>query len=157
MPKLAATSTDEFGGAVSLSGHTAIVGAPGDRDGVLARGTARVYVRSGSTWSLQQKLTAADPTVARFGRAVSLSGDVVAVGTDPSNGGGPGGLPGEVHVFLREGATWTPLPRLHAPDGADGDHFTEFQSGLAQLLDGVAAKVASQPPRRMPRRPLIEF
>src|SRR5688572_17015953 len=62
-----------FGAAVAVSGDTAVVGAFGeDHSGLVNAGAAYVYVRSGTTWSLQQKLTASDATVAdAFGGSVA--------------------------------------------------------------------------------------
>ena len=52
---------DEFGTSVALSGDTALVGAYGGRcRRQLDQGSAYVFVRSGTTWSQQAKLTAAD-------------------------------------------------------------------------------------------------
>src|SRR5262249_27172062 len=52
---------DLFGTAVALSGDVVVVGAP---EAATAAGTgagaAYVFVRSGSSWTEQQKLTAAD-------------------------------------------------------------------------------------------------
>ncbi|MET0552599.1 MAG: hypothetical protein ABW221_06150 [Vicinamibacteria bacterium] len=132
----APTNADRFGGAVSVSGNTAVIGAPAEIDGVLGVGRVRVYVRSGSTWTLQQKVGPTDAATFGFGRSVSVSGDVAVVGTDPSNGGGSGGLPGSVHVFERSRTTWTPRPQLQAPDGSDGD---QFGFAVAVSGDTVAA------------------
>ena len=53
-------SGDEFGYSVSIDGDYAIVGAHKE-DGLGAEsGAAYVFVRSGSAWSQQQKLMAAD-------------------------------------------------------------------------------------------------
>ena len=49
---------DQFGTSVSVSGDYAVVGAPEDDDNGAGSGSAYVFVRSGSTWSAQQKLTA---------------------------------------------------------------------------------------------------
>ena len=52
-------------------------------------GSAYVFRYDGIVWNEEQKLTASDESVGvRFGRSVSISGNVVAVGTpwDDSNG-----------------------------------------------------------------------
>ena len=52
---------DYFGISVSVDGDTVVVGAPGDdRRRVLDSGSAYVFVRSGTNWILQAKLTASD-------------------------------------------------------------------------------------------------
>jgi ribonuclease BN (tRNA processing enzyme) len=64
---------DRFGYSVSISGDTAIVGAFGDES---YRSNAYVFVRSGTSWTQQQKLTASDgASFDRFGYSVSISGD----------------------------------------------------------------------------------
>ena len=50
-----------FGAAVAVSGDTALIGSFGDDIGANAdQGSAVVFVRSGSTWTKQQKLTTTD-------------------------------------------------------------------------------------------------
>src|SRR5687768_6657027 len=52
---------DAFGNGVAISGETAIVGVAGDDVGANAnQGSAYIFVRSGTTWTEQQKLTASD-------------------------------------------------------------------------------------------------
>lgn len=56
---------DQFGYSVSISGDTAVVGAPYDDSPEADRGSAYVYIRSGSTWTQQQnslRPTAPAPT-----------------------------------------------------------------------------------------------
>jgi hypothetical protein len=53
-------ASDQLGGAVALSGNTAVLGAREDNFGATRNGKAYVFVRNGETWSQQQKLTAAD-------------------------------------------------------------------------------------------------
>jgi len=51
---------DEFGGKVALSGNTAVIGAIFHDDKGDNSGSVYVFTRSGTTWSQQVKLTAAD-------------------------------------------------------------------------------------------------
>ena len=51
---------DEFGSSVSISGETVVVGAPLTDEAISASGSAYVFVRSGTTWSQQDKLLADD-------------------------------------------------------------------------------------------------
>ena len=74
-------SDDYFGYSVSISGDTAIVGAYGNDDKGSYSGSAYVFVRSGTTWTEQQKLTASDGAAYDiFGESVSISGDTAIVG-----------------------------------------------------------------------------
>src|SRR5688500_7486399 len=58
---------DYFAAAVAISGDTAIVGAPrNDINGDADQGAAYVFVRSGGTWTQQDKLKAATGTVGDF-------------------------------------------------------------------------------------------
>jgi hypothetical protein len=51
-------ANDNFGRSVALSGDTALVGSPRDDiELTLDQGSAHVFVRSGTTWSEQAKLT----------------------------------------------------------------------------------------------------
>ena len=73
-------SVDGFGIAVAISGNTIIVGAFRDdavSGGSLGPGTAFVFVRNGTSWSLQDTLSADDGVDGdEFGRSVSLEGDL---------------------------------------------------------------------------------
>ena len=77
---------DLFGGAVSISGDTAAIGVSNDDDDGNNSGSVYVYVKDGSgNWNQQAKLTAdgaaPDPWLGEF---VSISGDTVVIGRDPS-------------------------------------------------------------------------
>lgn len=65
---------DYFGCAVALTGNTAVVGACADDvGGNVDQGSAYVFTRSGTTWSLQQKLTASNGDEDdHFGQAVAV-------------------------------------------------------------------------------------
>ena len=95
----------EFGEAVALSaaGNTALIGGPGDSEGI---GAAWVFVRSGSTWTQQgTKLTGSGESgPGAFGEAVALSADgntALIGGPDDHEGVGAAWL------FTRSGATWS--------------------------------------------------
>src|SRR5204862_4295788 len=80
-----AFGTDEFGVSVGISGDTAVIGAPGILG--VPNSSAYVFVRSGSVWSQQQKLTASDTSAGdRFGVSVGISGDTVVIGAPASSG-----------------------------------------------------------------------
>jgi hypothetical protein len=118
---------DLFGNAVAVAGDTAVIGAPGRNS---FTGQAYVYVRSGSTWSLQQKLV--DPGGVfndELGISVALSGETVLAGASrPAVGGGV--VAGKAHIFVRSGDTWSLQQTLTASDGGPGDQFG-FSVGLS--------------------------
>src|SRR5689334_18500109 len=55
-----AATNDLFGYSMAISGDTLLVGAENDDS---TTGAVYVYVRSGTTWTLQQKLVASDAAV----------------------------------------------------------------------------------------------
>jgi hypothetical protein len=115
------TAGGYFGYSVALSGNTAVVGAQGDGPPVL--GSAYVFVRSGSGWSLQQELTASDGVQGDiFGVSVAVSGDTVVVGAKYKTiGSNP--YQGAAYVFVRSGTAWSQQQELTSSDGATPDNF----------------------------------
>lgn len=103
---------DSFGFRVAISGDTAIVGAPNDDGPTADQGSAYIFVRSGSAWTQQQKLTTpvTGPTD-MFGESVGISGDTVIVGKRREDIG-VNTNQGAVFVFVRSGSTWTQQQRL---------------------------------------------
>ena len=111
-----AGAIDYFGVSVALSGDTAVVGASGHDDDGSRTGSAYVFVRNGTSWSEQAKLTPSDaPANASFGRGVALLGDTAVVGAEGA---------GSAYVFVRNGTSWSEQAKLTASDaGATGDGF----------------------------------
>ncbi|MEA1938806.1 MAG: FG-GAP repeat protein, partial [Pseudomonadota bacterium] len=86
-------SGDYFGEAVDLSGDRALIGAWGDDDYGNYTGSAYVFIRSGTSWSQQDKLLADDGASGDyFGHDVSLDGDMALIGShsDDDNGSASG-------------------------------------------------------------------
>jgi len=115
-----AVAVDTFGGAVSISGDFAIVGAKMN-DGTQS-GSAYIFLRNGTSWKEQAKLTASDTDQGDvFGFAVGISGDYVivsALGDDDA-----GDDSGSAYIFLRNGTSWTEQGKLTASDAAARDGF----------------------------------
>jgi hypothetical protein len=114
-------ASDLFGNAVAISGDTAVVGAVfADTAGGTNAGAAYVYVRSGSVWAQQQKLTASDGAGSqKYGISVAISGDTIIVGAQ-GNGTTDAGA---AYVYTRSGTVWTQQQKLTASDGAAADLF----------------------------------
>jgi hypothetical protein len=113
---------DFFGGSVSLSYDTALISVHGDDDNGAQSGSAYVFTRSDTNWTLQQKLLAADGTASDyFGYSVSLAGDTALIGADGDDGNGIDS--GSAYVFTRTGTTWTQQAKLLASYGAAYDSF----------------------------------
>ncbi|MCD4829204.1 MAG: T9SS type A sorting domain-containing protein [Candidatus Cloacimonetes bacterium] len=113
---------DNFGVSVSISGDYAIVGAHDDDDNADNSGSAYIFHRSGTVWSQQAKLTAADgDAMDSFGYSVSISGDYAVVGAfgDDDNGN----LSGSAYIFHRSETDWSQQAKLTASDGATDDNF----------------------------------
>lgn len=76
-----AAAVDNFGGTVSVSGDTVIVGASGDDDNGDRSGSAYVFQYAGSGWSEEAKFTASDVAKSdHFGHSASVSGDTIVIG-----------------------------------------------------------------------------
>ncbi len=122
-----AAKDDHFGHSVEISGDTAMVGAFWDDDAGSKSGSAYVFVRSGSTWTEQAKLTASDAAVGDwFGHSTSIIGDTALIGSERDNDAGPDS--GSVYVFERSGSTWTEQAKLTASDAAPFDFFGHWVS-----------------------------
>ena len=110
---------DEFGWSTGLSGESAVVGAHRDDGG---RGSAYVFLRNGSAWSQQQKLSASDgAALDEFGYSVAISGETVISGAVLDDTGGT--VSGSAFIFARSGAVWNEQQKLMASDGAAKDNF----------------------------------
>jgi hypothetical protein len=139
---------DQFGSAVSIDGDTLVVGARGedssatgvgaDQSGfdAVESGGAYVYVRDGTTWSLQASLKASNTGAGdRFGKSVSVSGDTLVVGASHESGGAVGVdgdqgnddalESGAAYVFARQGTTWSQQAYLKASNTETIDRFGE--------------------------------
>jgi hypothetical protein len=118
------TTTLAPGSSIAISGDTMVVGAGGSRiNGNTGQGAVLIYTRNGSTWVLQQQLTASDGgAMDLFGTRAAFSGDTIIVG---AHGDAVGGMTqrGAAYVFTRNGATWTEQQKLIAADGAASDLF----------------------------------
>jgi len=113
---------DGFGGRVALSGDTAVIGAMFQDDKGDNSGSAYVFTRTGTTWSQQVKLTAADGAAGdAFGQSIALFGDTVVIGAPHDDD--KGNDAGSVYVFTRTGTTWSQQVKLTAADAAAGDVF----------------------------------
>ena len=120
---------DAFGGAVFVHGNTAIVGANGhSHNGLRFAGAAYVFVREGTTWVEQAKLTADDAaSTDSFGKSVALFNDTIVVGAPLADIEGKKDA-GAAYVFAREGDTWKRRVKLIRKVERKGD---QFGSGVA--------------------------
>ncbi len=112
---------DQFGENVAIHNDTVVVAAVGqdyDETGANAlasAGAAYVFTRSGTTWSLQQKLVGSGVNGRIisdvFGSSISVYGDTIAVGSInqdyDESGANLVGNAGAAYVFTRSGTTWS--------------------------------------------------
>jgi uncharacterized protein (TIGR03437 family) len=115
---------DQFGCSVALSGDYSIVGScRSDIDGNANQGAALIFVRSGSVWSFQQKLTAPDGEEGDlFGISVALRGKTALVGAHLDDIG-TAQFQGSAHLFSLSGADWSERQKLTAQEGESSDTF----------------------------------
>ena len=113
-----------FGSAMAMDQSTLVVGAPG---GDAGKGAVRVYTSNGAAFAKEADLTAGaqGADFDRFGAAVDVSGDTVAIGAPGADGG-----KGAVYTFDRSGTAWSNLIRTSLPTSLAQDRF-----GNAVALD----------------------
>jgi hypothetical protein len=122
---------DRFGICVSIDGDYVIVGAEGDGN---EKGAAYVFIRLGTVWSQQTKLTASDGADNdRFGINVCIDKDYGLIGAF-----GDDSQKGSAYVFKRSGTVWGQQAKLTASDGATGDRF-----GVSVSIDGEYAVIGA--------------
>ena len=133
-----AAADDFFGSSVSISGDYAVVGAPEDGDVGNASGSAYIFMRNGSSWIEQAKLTASDAAADDFfGRSVSISGDYALIGADRDDDAGSAS--GSAYIFMRNGSSWIEQAKLTASDAAAFNLF-----GVSVSISGDYALVGAR-------------
>jgi hypothetical protein len=120
---------DKFGYSVAVSDNTIVVGSYNDDSPLSNAGSAYVFVRSGTTWTFQQKLTANDGTADdQFGTGVAIQGETIVVGANHAD------LPGNSeagsgYLFRRTGTVWAQTQKFIPVQGTSGvilgDHLGE--------------------------------
>jgi hypothetical protein len=122
---------DTLGYSVALSGKIAVIGAYGANNNT---GAAYVFVQSGSTWTQQAKLTAADGVPGdETGASVAVSGNRSVIGAPYKNKG-----TGAAYVFVQSGSNWAQQAELTASDGA-----SEAQCGFSVAVSGNTAVIGA--------------
>lgn len=125
-------AANQFGFSVAIDGDTAIVGSPGDSSN---KGSASIFVRNGTSWTLQQKITGSDSVADdNFGWSVAISGETVVVGAVDLNEVDQGA----VYVFERNGVSWAQQQKLTATGGSVSDQF-----GMSVGIDADTVAVGS--------------
>ncbi|WCO00739.1 T9SS type A sorting domain-containing protein [Psychroserpens ponticola] len=126
-----AAASDQFGLSVSISGDYIAIGSPFDDDDGSSSGSAYVFLRSGSAWSQQEKLTAADGAASDlFGISIAIGGDYINIGARGADASGTNS--GAAYMYMRSGSNWSQQEKFVPADGATGDLF-----GWSVGIDGV--------------------
>ena len=100
---------DHYGGAVGLSGNTAIVGPS-------LNGGAYIFVREGDQWHQQAELFEFD--LAGVLQSVAIEGETALIGlTDHLT------QSREVYIFARNGTNWTRQAKFAPPTGVEDSFF----------------------------------
>jgi hypothetical protein len=131
------TTNDYFGYSVSISGNSVVVGAVGGADNGHNSGKAYVFVRSGTNWTQQKKLTVSDGAAGDFfGCSVGISDETLVVGAygDDDNGEDSG----SAYVFVRIWSSWNKQAKLMDIDGVAGDFF-----GFSVAISGNSIAVGA--------------
>jgi hypothetical protein len=116
------TGEEWFGNAVAVDGTVSVVGAPWDAGNGDSAGAAYVYRYDDGAWTEEAKLVASDGAADdRFGHAVAVHGDLVAVGAcgDDDNGD----YSGAAYLYRFDGDSWVEESKVVASDGAPFDYF----------------------------------
>lgn len=141
-----------FGQSVSISGNTALIGAPYQRETHYQPGTAYLFERTGETWQLAEKLTP-DPIApglfypnGNFGREVCISGDIATVSaTAGYDDGSRTPRVASVYVYVRVDGRWSKSAALFPEEGrGDPGLFSGF--GQSVSISGSTIAVAESYP-----------
>ncbi|HVE59101.1 MAG TPA: FG-GAP-like repeat-containing protein, partial [Pyrinomonadaceae bacterium] len=132
------TINELFGVSVAISGNTAIVGASGaDVGNNSDQGVVYVFTRTGNTWSLEQKIIAADGAGgSQLGNSVALDGDTAVVGAFGERFGFPSR--GAAYIFKRTSGVWTQEAKVFDNVGTNGTQF-----GYSVSIDNDTAVVGA--------------
>jgi hypothetical protein len=129
---------DWFGSSVDIQGNRIVVGSMWSRQpglnwgGPNTAGAAWVFVHNGTSWVLEQELSASDKEDGdHFGSSICLDGTTLIVGAS-GEGDSLGGVYryaiGAAYVFNLVGGTWVEAQKLRASNFEEN---SEFSSGLA--------------------------
>lgn len=146
-----------FGSSLALDGDTLAVGAPLADGAFKNSGAVYIYRHQRGAWSEPLRLETEGGAEHRFGRSLTLAGDVLAVGAYLEDSGEPGihltGIPrgaarlpesGAVYVYAREGAHWRQRAHIKASNAGAGDMFGYAITLAGDLLAvGAPAEAAS--------------
>jgi hypothetical protein len=122
-PDTTSDINDYFGWSLALdeSGTTALISEWGGDDVYTDNGAVYVYVNSGGTWSIEQKLIPSNPSLNnRFGWAIDLTPDGSSVLISAA---GQSSGRGAAYLYTQSGNLWSQQHEFLASDGNAPDIF----------------------------------
>ncbi len=122
------TTRGGFGSLVAVDGEVAVICTSlylGTED----FGSAYVYRYDGTEWSFEQKLVRPDPLDEEFAAAVSVSGNVIAIGTPRAFT--PRGRTGSAYLYRFDGSRWAEEQEIFGSDAGFLD-----QQGTSVAVEG---------------------
>lgn len=140
-----ATTGSGFGSAIALLGDIAVVGASNDDERGQNAGAAYVFRFNGTVWIEQQKIVPTDVSEDdRFGHAVSVSEDLIVVGSPLDTG--LNSRSGSSYVFRFDGVDWVEEQRLVASDGQENDEFgVSVSISKKNMIVGTSSGIVNNP------------
>lgn len=143
-------SEDFFGHSVSISGTTAIIGAPRedeDSDGLNSipnTGSVYVFELQSGNWTETAKLTVSERAeYDNFGYSLDIDNDKIIIGAEKYGDTDINGdfffWSGAAYIFELQSNIWTETAKLLASDRADGDYF-----GVSVGISGNTAVVGAE-------------
>jgi hypothetical protein len=134
-----AVASASFGISAAISGDTALIGAYHDgQAGLEQGGSAYVFVRTGTAWTKQTKLTASDAAAGdSFGMTVAISSNRAVIGSWADDDAGTSS--GSAYVFARSGTVWAQQAKITSTDAASNDRF-----GWKVALSGDTTIIGAQ-------------
>lgn len=116
---VAGAAGDNFGYSVAVDGDTAVIGASSDDENGINSGSVYIFVRSGSTWAQQAKLTSSyGASGDMFGCSVAVDGNIVVVGAH-----GEADSSGSIYIYEKTSDTWSLRDRICAEYACEGGNF----------------------------------
>lgn len=113
---------DVFGRWLHMQGNTIVASSPWDDDQGNNSGSVFVFVRNGTVWNQQSKLTAPDPAAGdEFGRGIAIEGNMLVAGA--FNDDDQGDNAGSAYVYARTGTGWRYVKKIYSGDPAPSDYF----------------------------------
>ena len=105
---------------VDISGNTVVAGEQfGQSTKGVEGGAVIVFIRSGSTWTMQARIPGPVPADTRFGTSTSIVADRLIVGAPSDEQNEPLAFRGAVHIYSRQGGEWVWKQKLRG-FGAEG-------------------------------------